>query len=69
MKEIKGYKLTNGQIVESKSEAIRLQKKIDFEKAIWTIVEREIISNDNINLVGNFLIENVDELHKIFNAR
>ena len=41
MKKVKCYKLSNGQIVESKSEAIRLQREIDFKfkKAIWLLVK------------------------------
>ncbi len=69
MKEIKSYKLTNGQIVESKSEAIRLQKKIDFEKAVWLIVNEKIAYNENITMVGDFIIENADKLTAILNAR
>ena len=71
MKKVKCYKLSNGQIVESKSEAIRLQREIDFKfkKAIWLLVNREVFYYDFREVVGNVLIENADELRKIFNAK
>ena len=69
MKKIQSYKLSNGQIVESESEAIKLQREIDFEKAIWLIVNREVAYDDHIKLVGNMIIENADELRDIFNAK
>ena len=71
MKKVKCYKLSNGQIVESKSEAIRLQREIDFKfkKAIWLLVNREVFYYDFREVVGKVLIENADELRKIFNAK
>ena len=69
MKKVKCYKLSNGQIVESEYEAIRLQREIDFEKAIWSIVNREVDYYDFREVVGSVLIENADELRKIFNAK
>ena len=30
MEEIKGFKLSDGRIIENKEEAIKLQKEIDF---------------------------------------
>lgn len=35
MEEIKGFKLSDGRIIENKDEAIKLQKEINFKKAIW----------------------------------
>ena len=71
MKKVKCYKLSNGQIVESKSEAIRLQREIDFKfkKAIWLLVNREVFYYDFREVVGKVLIENADELRDIFNAK
>ena len=71
MKKVKCYKLSNGQIVESKSEAIRLQREIDFKfkKAIWLLVNREVFHYDFREVVGKVLIENADELRDIFNAK
>ena len=69
MKETEEYRLSNGQVVKSRSEYARLQKKIDFEHSIWLIANRDLSSNNDIYLVGNFIIENANELQKIFNKR
>jgi len=69
MKKIEGFKLTNGLIVESKAEAIRLQKKIDFEKAVWKFANEKGCYNDDIDILGNIILENADELSKMLNAR
>ena len=67
MEEIKGFKLSNGKIIENKEEAIKLQKEIDFEKAIWNFAQREG-AYEGRDAIYDAIIDNVDELRKIFNA-
>lgn len=67
MEEIKGFKLSDGRIIENKDEAIKLQKEIDFKKAIWDFAQREGVYKTR-DAIYNAIINNVDELCKIFNA-
>ena len=67
MKEIVGFKLTDGRIVEDKDEAIKLQKEIDFKCAIYDFAEKEGIY-DGKEVIYNAIVNNIEELRKIFNA-
>ncbi len=51
------------------SDAVIRQRKIDFEKAVWEIVDREAEYNDEIDVISNFIIENANKLHEILNKR
>ena len=67
MEEVKGFKLTDGRIIENKDEAIKLQKEIDFKKAVWDFAQREGVYEAK-DTIYDAIIDNVEELHKIFNA-
>jgi hypothetical protein len=67
MEEIKGFKLSDGRIIENKEEAIKLQKEIDFKKAVWDFAQKEG-NYEGRDVIYDAIIDNVDELRKIFNA-
>ena len=67
MEEIKGFKLSDGRIIENKEEAIKLQKEIDFKKAVWDFAQREGVCEGK-DTIYDAIIDNADELRKIFNA-
>ena len=67
MEEIKGFKLSDGRIIENKEEAIKLQKEIDFKKAVWEFAQREGVCEGK-DAIYDAIIDNADELRKIFNA-
>ena len=67
MEEIKGFKLSDGRIIENKEEAIKLQKEIDFKKAVWDFAQREGVCEGK-DAIYDAIIDNADELRKIFNA-
>jgi hypothetical protein len=67
MEEIKGFKLTDGRIIKNKDEAVKLQKEIDFKKAVWDFAQREGVYETK-DAIYDAIIDNVDELRKIFNA-
>jgi hypothetical protein len=67
MEKIKGFKITDGRIIENKDEAIKLQKEIDFKNAVWDFAQREGVYETK-DAIYNAIIDNVDELRKNFNA-
>jgi len=66
MEEIKGFKLSDGRIIENREEAIKLQKELDFKKAIWALAEREGSYYEGKNAIYNAIVDNVKELREIF---
>ncbi len=68
MKTINAYELTNGEILKNKEEAIKRQKKIDFEKAIIEFAN-EIGYSDESDLISRTILDYADKLQKIFDAR
>lgn len=64
--KVEAYKLSNGQIVENHEDAIRLQREIDFEKAVWEFANEHGCYSDGVNLIGRTLLDNADELKEIF---
>ena len=69
MKTIEAYELTNGTILKNKEEAIKSQKKIDFEKAIKKWANELAVYDNEASIVANSIIEDFDYLKKIFDAR
>lgn len=65
IKEITGYKLSNGQILEDREEAEKLQSKIDFKKVIEDLVDFEDFFNDQGDLIKNFIIDNANRFSKL----
>lgn len=69
MKEIKGYKLTNGEIIEDKEKAIKKQKEIDFEKAVVEFGNKYGYYGDGQAQIIEAILENADELLEILKKR
>lgn len=67
MEKFIGFKLSDGRIIENEEEAIKLQKEIDFKKAIWNLSQREG-SYETKDAIYEAITDNIDELKKIFNA-
>lgn len=65
MKEIKAYKLSNGQIVENREEAVKLERKIIFEKAVRKFANKYGSYGEYADAIGEALIDNAEELVEV----
>ncbi len=68
MKEIKAYRLSNGEIVFSKEEAVKRQKEIDFEESVYKFAEK-YGCYEGKDQIRDAILENADELLEILNKR
>ena len=64
MQEIKAYKLSNGAIVESKEDAIKIQGRIDFEESVWDFADTHVYGGAE-DQIRNVILEHTDELFNI----
>ena len=68
MKKIEAYELTNGEILTNEEKAIKRQKIIDFEGEINEFANNLECYSEEADLIARTIIENVEELKKIFDA-
>jgi adenylate kinase len=68
MKEIKAYKLTNGEIVSNEEEANKRQKAINFEESVYRFAEKHGYYEGK-DQIRDAILENADELLDILNKR
>lgn len=65
MEEIIAYKLSNGELIADKDEAIAREKYISFEKAISTLIGETEYYSDEKSILHNFIIEHREDLKDI----
>jgi hypothetical protein len=66
MEQITAYKTGNGQIFEDYDEAKKEENRISFRKAVWQFANDTGSSNDEIQSIGNAIIDNARELSVLF---
>ncbi len=65
MKKITAYKLSNGEIVENIDKAMAKEKTIKFEKALWSLINKNVGYTDYQETTFDFIKDNKDKLLKI----
>ena len=68
MKEIKAYRLSNGEIVSNKEEAARKQRIINFEESVYRFAEKHGYYEGK-NQIRDAILENADELLEILKTK
>jgi hypothetical protein len=68
MKEIKVYKLSNGEIISNKEEATKRQRAINFEASVCRFAKKHGYYQ-GIGQIRDAILENADELLDILNKR
>lgn len=68
LKEVKAYKLSNGEIIQNQDEAIKKQKDIEFKEQLDEFLN-DVAYSGLIKKVRPFIIEHADKIFEILDCR
>jgi len=66
MEKVSVYKLSNGELIEEREQAVKRQNRINFENGIENVINQEHFCTDEKDAVREFVYLHLSELKNLF---